>query len=197
MMAARVLWTSAMGWWLGRIQRRQRHGRGVRRSLRQRRTRIEPLEARVLLTAAPGFEEVAVAAGPIVPGDGPDAPLARDADENGFVVLPYLQNVDTDGIVVMWEKTDNAPMTVEFGLDESYGDAISAIAKSSGYEGTYIYRAEFSALAAGTTYHFRVLEGVDAPVTADRQFTTFTEDEIDFSFSMCACNSSRSAQPSR
>lgn len=183
-MAAWAAFPPAIGKWMRRIQRQHRRGRVAKRSLRRWSACAEPLEPRVLLSAAPGLEDVAVVVGPIVVQEDPVTPPAMGADENGFVVQPYLQNVDTDGIVVMWEKTDNRPMTVEYGVDATYGHAVSAIPTPSGYQGTYIYKAEISSLAAETTYHFRVLDDVGTPVTTERRFTTFTTNEIDFSFSM-------------
>ncbi|MBN1854156.1 MAG: metallophosphoesterase [Pirellulales bacterium] len=110
--------------------------------------------------------------------------LSDAPEQLEFVTNPYLQNVDTDGIVVMWEMNGNVPMAVEYGLDMEYGSSVAASSTASGFAGTYIYKAKMSGLAEETSYHFRVLDNTGTPMTEDRTFTTFTTNEIDFSFAM-------------
>ena len=46
-------------------------------------------------------------------------------------------------------------MTVEYGLTDAYGSSVAATSEASGFNGTYIYKAELTGLAAASEYHYR------------------------------------------
>ena len=96
-----------------------------------------------------------------------------------FLTLPYLQNVKTDGITIMWELDALVGATVEYGLDTSYGGLADATVEASGFS-TYIYKTVLTGLSAGRTYHYRVLLGASAG--EDRLFRTAPQGEVSFSF---------------
>jgi len=100
-----------------------------------------------------------------------------------FLTAPYLQNVKTDGITIMWETVDNEDCYVEYGLDSSYGDAEGCTGVVSGGD-TIVYKSRLSGLSAGTTYHYRVVAG--RRFSNDNTFTTAPSDEADFSFGVWA-----------
>ena len=113
-------------------------------------------------------EEVATLNGP----GGQELPLS-------ILTHPYLQRVEQDGVTVMWELSKSAPCTVDYGLDDSYGDTIGAVSNGTG-AGTEIYSSVLTGLFSGTTYHFRV--NVDSIVGDDQIFTTAPDSEVNFSF---------------
>ena len=96
-----------------------------------------------------------------------------------FVTRPFLQNVKTDGISVMWETEALETAYVEYGPDASYGFSQSGVDVDSG-SGTRIYTAIITALSPASTYHYRAVSGGE--VTEDRTFTTAPEGFADFSF---------------
>jgi len=91
-----------------------------------------------------------------------------------FVKGPWLQNVKTDGIVVMWEDSEeeSSTPTVEYGLTASceLGSVDAAHASVNGY---HVYSAAITGLGAGTIYHYRVTLG--AAQSADATFKTAIE----------------------
>ncbi|HNQ90476.1 MAG TPA: metallophosphoesterase [Verrucomicrobiota bacterium] len=96
---------------------------------------------------------------------------------------PFLQNVTTDGITIMWELDAAAAAEVEYGFTPEYGSRQTAAVTDSG-AGTLIYRARLSGLEPGSTYHYRtVLEGTPGP---DAMFQTAPAGSPDFSFSVWA-----------
>ncbi|MCX7426757.1 MAG: cadherin-like domain-containing protein, partial [Planctomycetia bacterium] len=99
-----------------------------------------------------------------------------------FITMPYLQNVTDESIVIMWETDVLVPITVEYGLTDAYGSSVAAASEASGFNGTYIYKAELTGLAAQSEYHYRVMADGETALTGDRQFTTGTSEAIDFSF---------------
>jgi len=94
---------------------------------------------------------------------------------------PYLQNVKTNGITIMWETVAYDSGWVEYGTDVTYGSTQSGTGSASG-GGTWVYKAILSGLQPGTQYHFRVV--TDSTATPDSTFTTAPADRIDFSFSV-------------
>ncbi|MCZ6792632.1 MAG: metallophosphoesterase [Planctomycetota bacterium] len=97
-----------------------------------------------------------------------------------FLTSPYLQNMKTTGMTIMWELDElTTAAFVAYGLDTSYGQRVRATVESSG-SSTYIYRAVVSGLEAGSTYHYRVEVGETAG--RDRQFRTAPDEPVSFSF---------------
>lgn len=100
-----------------------------------------------------------------------------------LVTPPYLQNVRTNGIVIMCESQVDAPLEVEFGPDPAYGQIVPMMRVSSG-GGTWFHRALLNGLAPGSQYHYRVrLPGATA-LTADSHFETAPLGAPDFKFSV-------------
>ena len=99
-----------------------------------------------------------------------------------FATPPYLQNVRTNGIVVMCETAEDVPLHLEYGLDPSYGSSLSASRVASG-GGTWFHRAILTGLNAGTHYHYRFTSDLGDPLTADGSFKTAPAGEVDFKFS--------------
>ncbi|MCK6497569.1 metallophosphoesterase family protein [bacterium] len=98
-----------------------------------------------------------------------------------YLTEPYLQNVKTNGITVMWELDLGPACEVEYGLDTGYGSIVPATMEDSGYQ-SKIYRAVLTGLEPLTEYHFRVLQA-GTPGT-DRTFRTAPDEPIDFAFSV-------------
>lgn len=106
--------------------------------------------------------------------------LSSSAFAASFLTQPYLQNVKTSGITIMWELDASAAGTVEYGTSASYGQSLAST-ETSLSSGTYVHKTVLTSLSPGTTYHYRVLlDG--APATGDRLFTTAPAGTPDFSF---------------
>jgi phosphodiesterase/alkaline phosphatase D-like protein len=95
---------------------------------------------------------------------------------------PYLQNVRPDGIVIMCETVESAPLAVEYGADPGYGESVAAESVASG-GGTWFHRAVLTGLNAGQHYHYRYTTAGGDPLTPDAEFRTAPAREEDFSFS--------------
>lgn len=95
---------------------------------------------------------------------------------------PYLQNVRTDGIVIMCETGEDVTLELEFGPDPHYGVTVVAERVASG-GGTWFHRAILTGLQAGTHYHYRFLSPDGSPLTGDAEFETAPDGEVDFRFS--------------
>ncbi len=98
-----------------------------------------------------------------------------------FLTPPYLQNVRTNAIAVMWELNTAVEATVEYGLDTAYGLQAACTHESSG-AGTETYRATLTDLEPGTTYHYRAL--VDGQAGPGGTFTTAPAEPTAFSFAV-------------
>jgi hypothetical protein len=72
---------------------------------------------------------------------------------------PYLQNVKTNEITVMWHGTRNATGYVEWGPTEDYGNLLSRNPVRLGTSGIWIYEKPLPGLQANTLYHYRVKHG--------------------------------------
>ena len=99
-----------------------------------------------------------------------------------FRTPPYLQNVRTDGIVIMTETAENAELTVAYGESLSLGEKTTMTRVSSG-GGTWFHRAVLTGLAAGGEYYYRVNAGDGTPLTGLAHFHTAPATEVDFKFS--------------
>ncbi|MDA2925025.1 metallophosphoesterase [Acidobacteria bacterium AH-259-L09] len=87
---------------------------------------------------------------------------------------PYLQNVQTDSITVMWESDGPTMGVVQYGKTSDYGlRAIEA-------EPSRIHEIRLSDLEIETGYHYRVLSGSDS--SPDRTFQTAVHPDSPFKF---------------
>ncbi len=68
---------------------------------------------------------------------------------------PYLQNVDTAGITIMWESKSSSAGTVRYGIDQTVGSS----ATSSVYNpltGSFIHKVRLAGLTADTKYFWKM-----------------------------------------
>ncbi|NLD61285.1 hypothetical protein GX645_02405 [Candidatus Sumerlaeota bacterium] len=96
---------------------------------------------------------------------------------------PYLQNMKTNEMTIMWEtSTDNAA-TVEYGTTTAYGQTATPTAIAS-KAATYIHKAVLTSLTPDTLYHYRVKNvGADPEYTDDATFKTAPDTNTgDFAF---------------
>lgn len=75
-----------------------------------------------------------------------------------FRTPPYLQNVRSDGISILWELDFEVAAEVEFGVPPAFDGRVAATGNASG-AGTTIYRAVLTGLLPGTTYQYRTRNG--------------------------------------
>jgi hypothetical protein len=99
-----------------------------------------------------------------------------------FRTPPYLQNVRTDGIVIMTETSQNTPLAIEYGLTTAYGASVAMTRGASGGS-TWFHRAVLTGLSPGGEYYYRVTAADGTPLTAPAHFHTAPEGEVDFKFS--------------
>lgn len=98
-----------------------------------------------------------------------------------MLTSPYLQNVTTNSIRVLWETDVAAPFWGDYGITTNSGNtAVSRRADSGG--GTHIYRAEPADLQPATTYQYRVR--TEAQTWAGGTFTTAPAGTPDFAFAV-------------
>lgn len=102
-----------------------------------------------------------------------------------FIAEPYLQNVKTDGITVMWICDVQASATFDYGLGASYGQTGSVTSEALVAGSVYVYKCVLVGLMPDTDYHYRVTVQGSAP-TSDRTFTTAPETADSFSFGVWA-----------
>ncbi|MGI9244835.1 MAG: PKD domain-containing protein, partial [Verrucomicrobiales bacterium] len=95
---------------------------------------------------------------------------------------PYLQNVRTDGIVIMTETAEDLTLEVDFGLTHALGTAVTMTRVASG-GGTWFHRAVLTGLAAGTEYDYAVRPPGGDSLTGHAHFHTAPDGEVDFKFS--------------
>ncbi len=87
---------------------------------------------------------------------------------------PYVQNVDLDGITIMWETDLQADSRVDYGPTEDYGSHIYYPEKVK------IHEIRISGLEKETTYHYKVTSG---PVSSDDStFETAVDSSTPFRF---------------
>jgi Icc-related predicted phosphoesterase len=98
-----------------------------------------------------------------------------------ILTRPYLQNVKTNGITVMWEVNQQVPCTLEYGLDSNYG-ALAAITSENSGGGTVIYKAVLTDLLPDEMYHYQVM--IDGVSLEDKTFETAPSSRINFSFAV-------------
>jgi len=98
-----------------------------------------------------------------------------------FSTPPYLQNMSETSMVVMCELTEDVPLMLQFGTNDTYGESVPMESVASG-GGTYFLRAVLTGLSAETTYHYRLASTLGDPVTADATFRTAPARWMDFTF---------------
>jgi hypothetical protein len=93
------------------------------------------------------------------------------AGAGDFIKGPWVQNVKTDSIVVMWEADQQEPLapTVSYGITEEY-EMGSVTALYSSVNGYPVYSATISSLSVNTIYHYRATSG--STQSADATFKT-------------------------
>ncbi len=72
-----------------------------------------------------------------------------------LLTKPYLQNVQPDGITVMWELTAEEVCRFDYGLDGNYGMEGQIVSLLSG-AGTLIYKTALTDLNPATVYQYRL-----------------------------------------
>lgn len=96
-----------------------------------------------------------------------------------FLTAPYLQNVKTNGITIMWEMSSQNNCQLHYGTSSSYGNVANITTMSSG-AGTYIYKAVLNGLSSQSVYHYAIVSGKKS--TEDKIFKTAPVANINFSF---------------
>ncbi|MFN0127501.1 MAG: metallophosphoesterase [Verrucomicrobiales bacterium] len=99
-----------------------------------------------------------------------------------FRTPPYLQNVRTDGIVIMTETTQNVPLAVAYGESLSLGTSVPMTRVASG-GGSWFHRAPITDLLPESEYYYRLTALDGTPLTDLAHFHTAPDREIDFKFS--------------
>ncbi len=119
--------------------------------------------------------------------------LVLNSATAGLLTEPYLQNVKTNGITIMWEVLEaEANSKVEYGSDPNYGSEQAAVSSASGGD-TIIYTAVLTGLSSSATYHYR---GVSSVWTGDdNTFTTAPSGNVDFSFGQWGDSQGGSFEP--
>lgn len=98
-----------------------------------------------------------------------------------WLTAPYLQNVTTNAITIMWETDVMGDGYVDYGVTTNFGAAEQGRRTPSG-SGTEIYRSRLTGLTAGTDYFYRVsMAGQTSPVG---KFTTAPLDRAKFAFAV-------------
>lgn len=100
-----------------------------------------------------------------------------------FLTPPYLQNVRTNAITLMWELDGPADAEIRYGPTTAYGQVATA-QRSSSSVGTEIYRCTLMNLNPGATYQYEVRTGTNQGPSG--QFTTAPAGNPDFSFAVWA-----------
>ena len=102
-------------------------------------------------------------------------------EEVTFLTPPYLQNLKTDGIVIMTETDERVILELVYGVSKGYGSKTKMERVASG-GGTWFHRAELSGLKPETEYHYAVQCQGGEPLTGHAHFQTAPEREVDFKF---------------
>jgi Calcineurin-like phosphoesterase len=102
----------------------------------------------------------------------------------GITKGPYLQSATDQGIIVGLETDAEVLVTVEVGLDDTYGLEFTTDPEAFTYEGatTYHYLVPVDGLNADTLFHYRVTAGVET--TPDSTFSTNPDSLVPFRFAV-------------
>ena len=96
---------------------------------------------------------------------------------------PYLQNVDTDRIVIMTESSEAVDLVVAYGRENGLNRSLPMTRGPSG-GGTFFHRVLLPGLEAGTHYHYQVRSTGGTPYSEVAHFDTAPDGEVDFKFSV-------------
>jgi len=102
--------------------------------------------------------------------------ICASAGAGAILKGPYLQNVTTDGVTVMWETDAPGTGEVEYGHAPSLGKTAADTARRT------IHEVRLAGLEAETVYHYRVRSGGD--VSAGFTFRTAPGRETPFTFAV-------------
>lgn len=89
--------------------------------------------------------------------------------ETILLTKPYLQNVQPDGISIMWELSTEDSCQLEYGSDTNYGTSANISSTDSGAS-TVIYKATLTGLQPESVYHYRL--SLDGTLQFDGTFVT-------------------------
>jgi len=98
----------------------------------------------------------------------------NESDRSVLLKGPYLQNVKTDGITVMWESAKPTIGKVVFGKTKSFGNAVLET------DSTTVHEVVLSGLDAETVYHYHVSQG--SIKSGTYTFKTAVREDSPFSF---------------
>ncbi len=97
-----------------------------------------------------------------------------------FLTPPYLQNMASDRIAVMWETAEDLQLDLTFGLPGLTSSPVAGERVPSG-GGTFLHRALIGGLTPGTTYHYQIT-GNGESITPTASFRTAPAVWEDFKF---------------
>lgn len=107
--------------------------------------------------------------------------------------MPYLQAVTTDSIYVLVERDSKNPVTVEYGMDTSYGNTAvtESVEATTSEPATYVHNVKLTGLKPDTLYHYRVRQdghsgAQQGGYSPDHTFTTAAEPGASFRFAWAA-----------
>lgn len=93
---------------------------------------------------------------------------------------PYLQNLDIDRIVVMWETIEDLPVTLHFGQEKNLTHTVTSQRTPSGGD-SFFHRAIITGLQPQTRYDYQIRLG-EQKLSELNSFTTAPDQWVDFSF---------------
>lgn len=75
---------------------------------------------------------------------------------SSFLTKPYIQNVTTDSVTIMWESDFEKAGKVNYGTSDPSGNTVTATVTPSGAN-TFIQKAVLKPLQPGSAYYFRAI----------------------------------------
>ena len=117
-----------------------------------------------------------------------DVAVTGEADIT-ILTPPYLQNMDTDRMVVMVEVEEEVALAIEYGPTPALGQMVTTTSVASGRPATsefttesYFHRGTITGLEPGTTYYYRLAGPGGGGLTDISTFRTSPDEWEDFSF---------------
>ncbi len=98
-----------------------------------------------------------------------------------ILTYPYLQNVNTSGITVMWEVNQQVECSLDYSKDYNLGYSAFVTSEISG-GGSVIYKTVLTGLDPGEIYNYQVI--VDGIALEVSSFETAPADSVNFSFAV-------------